>query len=73
MLLLGLGVVGTASLLVEPVMWLFDDADFGADFSDLDGPGAVMLVSRVVHLAAVAVGVAAMLAMHPRKVAGVTG
>lgn len=72
-LLLGLGVIGTASLLVEPVIWLFEDADFGAYFGALDGPGAVILISRIVHLAAVAVGVAAMLVMHPRKVADVTG
>lgn len=72
-LLVGLGVIGTASLLVEPVIWLFEDADFGAYLGALDGPGAVILISRVVHLAAVAVGVAAMLVMHPRKVAGATG
>lgn len=72
-LLVGLGVIGTATLLVEPVMWLFGDADLGAYFAGLDGPGAVILVSRVAHLSAVAVGVAAMLVMHPRKVVGVTG
>ncbi|WP_167198285.1 hypothetical protein [Brevibacterium pigmentatum] len=72
LLLVGLGVIGTASLLVEPVMWLFDDADVGAYFSALDGPGTVILVSRVVHLAAVAVGVTAMVTLHPRSLADVT-
>jgi hypothetical protein len=71
-LIVGLGVVGTASLLVEPVMWLFDGADFDAYFGALDGPGAVILVSRLVHLVAVVVGVAAMLTMRPRKAAGIT-
>lgn len=71
-LIVGLGVVGTASLLVEPVMWLFDGADFDAYFGALDGPGAVILVSRLVHLVAVVVGVAAMLIMRPRKAAGIT-
>ncbi|MEY9259171.1 hypothetical protein ABH903_002203 [Brevibacterium epidermidis] len=71
-LIVGLGVVGTASLLVEPVMWLFDGADFAAYFGALDGPGAVILVSRLVHLVAVVVGVAAMLTMRPRKAAGIT-
>ena len=71
-LIVGLGVVGTASLLVEPVMWLFDGADFDAYFGALDGPGAVILVRRLVHLVAVVVGVAAMLTMRPRKAAGIT-
>ena len=71
-LIVGLGVVGTASLLVEPVMWLFDGADFDAYFGALDGPGAVILVSRLVHLVAVVVGVAAMLTMGLRKAAGIT-
>lgn len=71
-LIVGLGVVGTASLLVEPVMWLFDGADFDAYFGALDGPGAVILVSRLVHLVAVVVGVAAMLTMRLRKAAGIT-
>ena len=71
-LIVGLGVVGTTSLLVEPVMWLFDGADFDAYFGALDGPGAVILVSRLVHLVAVVVGVAAMLTMRPRKAAGIT-
>lgn len=71
-LIVGLGVVGTASLLVEPVMWLFDGADFDAYFGALDGPGAVILVSRLVHLVAVVVGVAAMLTMRSRKAAGIT-
>ena len=71
-LIVGLGVVGTASLLGEPVMWLFDGADFDAYFGALDGPGAVILVSGLVHLGAVVVGVAAMLTMRPRKAAGIT-
>ena len=53
-------------------MWLFDGADFDAYFGALDGPGAVILVSRLVHLVAVVVGVAAMLTMRPRKAAGIT-
>ena len=73
LLLVGLGVVGTASLLVEPVMWLLNDADFGVYFGALDGPGTVILVSRVVHLAAVAVGVTAMVTLHPRPVDVVSG
>ena len=72
-LIVGLGVVGTASLLVEPVMWLLNDADFGVYFGALDGPGTVILVSRVVHLAAVAVGVTAMVTLHPRPVDVVSG
>lgn len=70
-LLVGLGVIGTASLVLEPLAWLFDEPDFGAFFAALDLPGAVILFSRIAHIAAVAVGVFAMVKLRPaRKRAG---
>ena len=70
-LLVGLGVIGTASLILEPLAWLFDEPDFGAFFAALDPPGAVILFSRLAHIAAVVIGVFAMVKLRPpRKSAG---
>lgn len=70
-LLVGLGVIGTASLILEPLAWLFGEPDFGAFFAALDFPGAVILLSRLAHIAAVFVGVFAMIKLRPtRKSAG---
>lgn len=66
-LLVGLGVIGTASLILEPLAWLFDEPDFGAFFAALDLPGAVILFSRLAHIAAVFVGVFAMIKLRPTR------
>ncbi|WP_344332289.1 hypothetical protein [Brevibacterium marinum] len=66
-LLVGLGIIGMASLIIEPVLWLFDQPDYGPFFAAMDVAGGVILVSRLAHIAAVVVGVSAMLKVHARS------
>lgn len=64
-LLVGLGIIGTASLVIEPLIWLFDEPDFDGLSAGLVFPGGVIIVSRIAHIAAVGVGVMAMLKLRP--------
>lgn len=59
-LAVGLGVVGTASLVVEPLGYLLDGGSLFAALSGADAPDLVFGASRTVHLAAVLTAVALM-------------
>ncbi|KHS51693.1 hypothetical protein [Brevibacterium linens] len=59
-LLLGLGVVGMLSLLIDPVIWMLTDPDLGALLAAMDAQLAVITGSRAAHITAVAVAVVAM-------------
>ena len=62
-LVVGIGIVGTASLIIEPVAWLASGPDLGAALAAMEGPDVVAAVSRAVHLVAVLASVGLML--HP--------
>jgi len=62
-LLVGIGVVGTASLVIDPVMWLVSGPDVGATVAGLTAADWLVVTARAVHLVAVLVAVALML--HP--------
>lgn len=70
-LLLGIGVVGTASLIIEPLAWLMSGPDFGAWWRALTVRDGVAALARGVHLLAVLASVALML--HPATRRYVTG
>lgn len=71
-LIFGLGVVGMLSLLAEPVAWLLTSPDVGGFFNALDGPLAIITVSRAAHVVAVAVAVVAMLLPDTRRYCSTT-
>ncbi|WP_371526335.1 hypothetical protein OG302_09315 [Streptomyces sp. NBC_01283] len=52
-LAVGLGVLGTLSLVVEPLRWLADGHDLGDAFRDLGVVDVLFGASRVLHLSAV--------------------
>jgi hypothetical protein len=52
-LALGLGVLGTLSLVIGPVQWLADGHSPGDALQDLDVVDALFGASRVLHLSAV--------------------
>lgn len=52
-LAVGLGVLGTLSLVIEPVRWLADGHSPGDAFRDLGAVDALFGASRVLHLSAV--------------------
>lgn len=60
-LLLGVGVVGTASLVVEPVLWAGSGSDVGATLMGMSAGEWVAAVARVAHVAAVLAAVVLML------------
>lgn len=62
-LLLGIGVVGTASLVVEPVTWVMSDPDVGDSLGAMAAADWVAAAARVVHVVTVLAAVALML--HP--------
>lgn len=66
-LLLGLGVVGMLSLLIDPVIWILTDPDLGAFLAAMDARLAVITGSRVAHIAAVIVAVVAMTRPSTRR------
>ncbi|MGW5862978.1 hypothetical protein ACWFRJ_12495 [Streptomyces sp. NPDC055239] len=49
----GLGVIGTLSLVIEPVRWLADGHTLGDAFRDLGAVDVLLGASRVLHLSAV--------------------
>ncbi len=59
-LAVGLGVLGTASLVVEPLGYLLDGGSLPAALSGADALDLVFGASRTVHLAAVLTAVALM-------------
>ncbi|MGI5129446.1 hypothetical protein ACQEVB_21755 [Pseudonocardia sp. CA-107938] len=59
-----LGVVGTLSLVFEPIGWLADGGDVAAFLATADGPTLLVVALRVLHLAAVAA--AMVLMFRPR-------
>lgn len=59
-LIFGLGVVGTASLIIGPVSWLFTDGDFAALFASADARLVTIMIARTIHLIAVVVAVTLM-------------
>ncbi|WP_326587144.1 hypothetical protein [Streptomyces sp. NBC_01294] len=61
-LALGLGVLGTASLVVEPLGYLLDGGSLAGALAGADALEWVFGVSRTVHLAAVLTAVALMFA-----------
>lgn len=60
LLAVGIGVVGTASLVVEPLAVLLSARALRDPFLALTPTGTVLLTCRIVHLAAVAVAVPAL-------------
>lgn len=66
LLLVGIGVVGTLSLIIDPLLWLFAGPDFGAFFAALDGQLTAIVASRIAHIVAVMVAVTAMLRRSTR-------
>lgn len=52
-LAIGLGVLGTLSLVVDPILWLADGNSLSQAVTDLDAVDVSFAVSRVVHVAAV--------------------
>ncbi len=60
-LLLGIGVVGTASLVVEPILWIGSRPDVGATLMGMGAGEWSAAVARVVHVAAVLAAVTLML------------
>ncbi|MFE6160280.1 hypothetical protein ACFQ7F_15365 [Streptomyces sp. NPDC056486] len=52
-LAVGLGVLGTLSLVIEPVRWLADGHTLGDAFRDLGAVDVLFGASRVLHLSAV--------------------
>jgi hypothetical protein len=52
-----LGIVGTLSLVIEPITWLADGNSIGAAFDDATLTGALIAVSRAGHLLCVLVAV----------------
>ncbi|MFG2981670.1 hypothetical protein ACGFYQ_10480 [Streptomyces sp. NPDC048258] len=59
-LAVGLGVLGTASLVVEPLRYLLDGGSLAGALSHADTLDQVFVASRTVHLAAVLTAVALM-------------
>ena len=55
-----LGIVGMASLLVEPISWLIAGGSPAAFLAAADGPTLMVVVLRVVHVIAVVGGLALM-------------
>ena len=55
-----LGVVGTASLVVEPLTWLATGASPVAYLADAGVPDLAVVVLRIVHLVAVVVALVLM-------------
>ncbi|UFQ19177.1 MULTISPECIES: hypothetical protein [Streptomyces] len=55
-----LGVLGTLSLLIEPVQWLADGHSLGAAFRGLGAVDVMFGASRALHVAAVLAAVALM-------------
>lgn len=62
-LLLGIGVVGTASLVAEPLGWLASGPDIAAALGAMSAGEWAAAAARVVHLVAVVAAVVLML--HP--------
>lgn len=62
-LLLGIGVVGTASLLIEPVTWALTGPDVVGAMGGMAASEWAAATARVVHVVAVLAAVALML--HP--------
>lgn len=60
-LIVGLGVVGMASLIAEPLTWLFTDGDMGSLLATADASIVLIILIRTVHIAAVIVAVPLMI------------
>lgn len=60
-LLVGVGVVGTASLVVEPVGWLLAGPDLGAALRGLTAAEGGIALARAAHLLAVLAAVVCLL------------
>ncbi|GAA2597393.1 hypothetical protein GCM10010399_30040 [Dactylosporangium fulvum] len=52
-LALMLGIIGTLSLVMEPIGWLLDGNSVGAQLADADTAWWLIAVARTVHVAAV--------------------
>lgn len=60
-LLVGIGVIGTASLVVEPATWLMSGPDLGAAVRGLGVAEGGVVLARVTHVVAVLAAVVCLL------------